>query len=206
MGAKGVNQWLLGMQHAEICMNAVFSIIAPDLYSSGLAALGAVKEDPGKYFGEVPKSRQNSWDGTLENTRLWPSVFSGLSVIANRETPSHRDVNGHHPWYDLLCSAGFHERCILKVVDLEATFSYKPGTLIGICGRTLRHKVKGWEGMDRLCIAHFMRFGVMDRMDLPIQEAEFVNVTPLLKQCGVPFVQENWHYFTDDKSVGGYIH
>jgi len=36
----------------------------------------------------------------------WPTVYGGMDVIVNRETPSHCDMGGAYNFYDQLLSLG----------------------------------------------------------------------------------------------------
>ncbi|KAG2108757.1 uncharacterized protein F5147DRAFT_549234, partial [Suillus discolor] len=56
----------------------------------------------------------------------WPSEFSGLEVIVNRETPSHRDPGASPSFYDLLVSLGKAHHAILALPDLGAELAYPP--------------------------------------------------------------------------------
>lgn len=101
---------------------------------------------------------------TFDNIELWPSFFSGIEVITNRDTKQHRDLRSSAPVYDFLVSAGRHKNARLRLADLNANLSYDPGTVVALCGKILRHGVSpGWKG-ERMCIAHFIRDGVHDRL------------------------------------------
>lgn len=103
-----------------------------------------------------------------ENVKLWPSFFSGLEVIANRKTPFHRDVHSAPAMYDFLVSAGNHNGTWFSLPDIKTKLLYNPGTVTAICGKVLRHAVLKWQaGKDRLCIAHFMRDQVHERLSIP---------------------------------------
>lgn len=97
---------------------------------------------------------------------LWPSVFTGITIIANRETPPHRDAQGWPAWFDLLASVGQDEYASLNILDLGAKVSYRPGDVNLICGRLLKHAVDGWKGSGRLAYAFYMRPMVAERFGL----------------------------------------
>ncbi len=199
MDKPDIHPWLKNLQHTEECINTVLSVIAPDLFNRALEAIEEIKARPGYHFGEVAKTRQKVWPSALKSVQLWPTVFSGLAVITNRKTPSHRDDSGHHPWYDVLYSGGRHRKANLKVVDFNATFNYKPGFLVALCGRTFRHQVMDYEGPDRICIAHYMRYDVMERMKLKAKDAEWVPMETLFSLCHEDFQANNLcHYISTD--------
>ncbi|KZP23224.1 hypothetical protein FIBSPDRAFT_737838 [Athelia psychrophila] len=128
----------------ELLANAVTSVINPQLYLAGLQAANAVQ--------------------TLQPTVLWASVWSGIALIVNRETPCHRDTGGSVSMYDLLVSAGTHQACHIDIHELGAEFLYLPGTMLALSGKALSHGVKTWGGGERICAAHFMKDGVHNRV------------------------------------------
>ncbi|KAH9984522.1 hypothetical protein BJV77DRAFT_1072007 [Russula vinacea] len=69
------------VQKVEEILNCIGILACPDLFSTGMASIDKLKrgEDLHKWH---------------DNVKIWPSFFSGIEVIANRHTPSHRDVQG----------------------------------------------------------------------------------------------------------------
>ena len=130
------------------------ALVSPDLFSVGERTISRLKD---------PSSGLHHFHPNLD---LWTSIFSGVQVIVNRDTPSHRDSGAAPPMYDLLVSAGTHTSAALELLDLKAEFSYGPGTMVALSGRVLRHKVMGWEGGERICLAHFVKDAVHDRLGL----------------------------------------
>ena len=124
-----------------------------DLFSTGMASIDKLMR------GE----ELNTWH---DNVKMWPSFFSRMEVIANRHTPSHRDGQGGPACYDFLVSAGRHSNAWLDLPDIDARLSYDPCTVVALCGKILRHGVDpNWTG-ERLCIAHFIRDNVHNRLKL----------------------------------------
>ena len=98
--------------------------------------------------------------------------------------------------YDFLVSAGRHTGTLFKLSDVDASLSYKPGTVIAICGKVLRHGVPEWtEGQDRLCIAHFMRDAVHNRLGLP--RPNWVTDIPYLGMMDNTFLERQGWAVTD---------
>lgn len=147
MHKKGVQSFITEIQPLELLADAVTSIINPQLYYVGRQASRLVQ--------------------TLHPTTPWASVWSGIALIVNRETPLHRDSGGSASMYDLLISAGTHQTCHIDVYELGAEFVYLPGTMVALSGKVLRHGVKTWGGGERICAAHFMKDGVHNRMGQP---------------------------------------
>ena len=97
----------------------------------------------------------------------WQSVYNGMSVISNRETPFHRDTKGRKEWYDTLLSysqSSTRPQLLIKDVGLE--LKYSSGTVVALCGSILEHGVSAWGGGDRVCYAHFLRESVRECLDV----------------------------------------
>jgi hypothetical protein len=110
------------MSSTEFFWNAVTGAIAPDLFEAGSVAISEVHGKTCAATKSVPVSR-------------WPSIFSGLEVIANRLTLPHRDSGGTRSHYDMLVSLGIGHDAIFSIKDLEADLDYFPGTMCFICGK-----------------------------------------------------------------------
>jgi hypothetical protein len=143
-------EFLQAMRHNEQLINAVVALTAKEQFKIGFQAINAVKE---------LKLHQN--------TLLWPSIFSGMGVIVDRETPEHRDSGGAISHFDFLLSAGNHCDAFLRVPDVASVFEYNPGTAVMLVGRALAHSVpRTWKGL-RICLAHYMKDKVHDKVKVP---------------------------------------
>jgi hypothetical protein len=147
-------QFLHAISNTEILVNAILALSAQELYQIGMAATAALQHD----------NWVHDW---YENMNLWISAFSGMQVIVNRLTPSHRDIGGSAAMYNLLVSTGTHESSHITLRDVQASMRYLPGTVVLVCGRVLRHEVTTWSGGERICIAHYMCDNVHNRLGLP---------------------------------------
>ncbi|KAG2351074.1 hypothetical protein BDR07DRAFT_1238266, partial [Suillus spraguei] len=132
--------WLSEMTATEQFWSAITSIIAPDQYLAGVRSVSSLKcmvqtSDP----------------------IVWPSDFSGIEVIVNRETPYHRDPGVSPSFYDLLVSLGKAHQAILNLPDLDAKLEYPPGTMVYISGKVLEHGVPAWGDGEGIVIAHFVK-------------------------------------------------
>ena len=94
---------------------------------------------------------------------IWTSIFNGVQVISNRETPVHRDNQTRWEWYDLLVTLGPYTSATLEMPTAGLRFQYSSGTVVGLCGRILRHGVSAAEG-ERICLAYYMRENVQSRL------------------------------------------
>jgi hypothetical protein len=101
-----------------------------------------------------------------EVLQMWMSVFNGVSVICNRETPVHRDNFSASEWYDMLTTIGPYDSAVFELPGVGLRFMYESGTIIGLCGRVLRHGVSQAKG-ERVCLAYYMRENVQKRLGSP---------------------------------------
>lgn len=144
----------------EKFLNMVLSLIHPDLFESGVLMLRKLR----------------ALDATKAIASEWQSVYTGIQIISNRITPSHRDSKGRPEWYDILASyCGGGSTPHLLLCDLGLDLEYSSGTVVGFCGTVFQHEVKAWGGGDRVCYAHFMREAVRKRLE--VHPAGWVNQT-----------------------------
>jgi hypothetical protein len=78
----GSKEWMKESQDLEILINLTLSIINPGLFKMGLEMLKKKKKK------NAPSSRYQ------KIAQGWQSVYSGIAIICNRVTPSHRDSKG----------------------------------------------------------------------------------------------------------------
>lgn len=141
------------MTATEQFWSAITSIIAPRQYLAGMQSVSSLK-----------------FRVKTSHPVVWPSEFSGMEVIVNRETPYHRDPGASPSFYDLLVSLGKGHQAILDLPDLGTELQYTPGTMIYICGKVLEHGVPRWGDGERIVIAHFVKDKVHDRQSIPRPE------------------------------------
>ncbi|KAG2140736.1 hypothetical protein BD769DRAFT_1349909, partial [Suillus cothurnatus] len=97
----------------------------------------------------------------------WPSIFSGLEIITNHVTFSHRDAGGSPSLFDLLVGLGRNHHATLALADLHAELAYSPGAMVYIAGQVLEHSVGPWLNGEQVVIAHFIKDAVHDRVGVP---------------------------------------
>ncbi|KAF8075769.1 hypothetical protein FPV67DRAFT_1664101 [Lyophyllum atratum] len=95
-------EWLQEIAPAEIILNSILSITHPHLYDDASTALSKIREIP----------------ETQNIASCWPSVFTGISVIANRLTVPHTDRFSRACWYDSLASVGPFTAAYLELPDI----------------------------------------------------------------------------------------
>jgi hypothetical protein len=147
---QDAGRFLQEIGQVECLLNALVAVAAPEMFTLGSRAIEAVKK---------MKLHQNS--------SYWNTVFLGMAVIVNRETPRHRDSGGGLSHPDLLLSAGEHTGAVLQLPDISTVLEYDPGTAVLVSGLALSHSVPmTWTG-HRICLAHFMKDKVHDRLGVP---------------------------------------
>ncbi|KAI6124683.1 hypothetical protein EV401DRAFT_1886257 [Pisolithus croceorrhizus] len=87
--------------------------------------------------------RETGWSPNPPSGTQWPSIYVGIDVIVNQETPPHLDKVSAPSLLDLL-----------------------PGTMIYLAGKLLHHSVPKWEKGERIALAHYMKDAVHNRFGL----------------------------------------
>jgi hypothetical protein len=143
------------MSESNAVFSAILAVIHPKLYDAGWHTIRRLRDTP-----EVDAQDVLS---------RWASTFSGLAVISNRLTPSHRDTGSRNNWYDILVTLGRYRNCDLKLPGLGISLEYGPGTVVGILGKVVEHEVPEFEG-DRVCYAYFMKNNVHEWAKVPASD------------------------------------
>lgn len=138
------------MQETFQLANAITGVIHPALYEMGRDSLA--------------KIRQVDYLEDMAST--WDSVFTGIQIISNRETPAHRDSYSAAEWYDLLYTFGSYRNGHLELPGVGVKFRYDSGTMIALGGHLLQHRVARVDG-ERACIAFYMRENVHSWLQTP---------------------------------------
>lgn len=163
--SKVVQEWLQSIEPVEQLLNAVLSIVHPQMWSANSNATPSLLEN-------------------LDNPPpTWPTVYPAMDLIANRKTGRHFDRGGAVTFYDHLISFGQNHGAKLVLHDLDANLAYQPGTSVLFSGTALAHSVSkppgqkdppeglaGGENLpeenppERLAIAHYAKDVVQDRV------------------------------------------
>lgn len=145
------------MIESSALMGALLSIIHPEMFHKAMQAFSHLASNPDlcKEGAEV-----------FEVLHNWSSPFSGYSLISNRITPAHRDTSAQPEAYDLLGTFGDYANGSLEFPGLRMTLDYPPGSLVALCGKIIQHAVPEVTG-NRVCIAHYMRRNVHERLQVP---------------------------------------
>jgi len=181
---SGSDAWLTKMQVVEPLLNALTTIIAPGLFDAGSQSISKIKKE---------EERTHSGEKYIKKVIGWPSVYSGISVISNRTTLFHTDRGGYESAMDLLAACGTHDNCNIEVQELGASFQYRPGAVLFICGFFLQHGVFNWTG-DRVCYAHYFKDKVHERNG--VQRAGWENISKYLGFMSSRFAKQEMDIIT----------
>src|ERR1700741_2059125 len=158
-GSPAALDWLSAISESNAVSSAILAVIYPKLYDAGWQTAERLRDTP-----EIDSHVLSQW----------ASVFSGISVICNRDTPPHRDGYSRFHWYDLLVTLGRYRNCRFELPGLGISLEYGPGTVVGLSGNTLEHAVPRFEG-DRVCYAYFMRDAVHEWANVSASDWMYIN-------------------------------
>lgn len=148
--------WLRVTADTHLVLSTALAIMHPELYELGHMAMNELwRQESQKKSSEI-----------LEVLRLWPSIYSSLSLMVNKCSPVHVDVNGKPEWFDMLLTVGHYSKLHLTLPTLGLKLLYPPGTLVAFSGRLLPHGALEVPG-DHGCIAWYMQGKVHQALNIP---------------------------------------
>jgi len=142
-------KWIADVVEISALISAVLRICHPELYRAGLTCMDRLSAD-------------SDFTSILE---VWSSMFNGVSVITNRETPMHRDRQSRPEWYDVLCTFGGDDDTVLELEDLGIWLLYRAGTIVTLSGQLLSHGVCATTA-ERICYAYWMGDCIHEEMQV----------------------------------------
>jgi hypothetical protein len=139
------------MQQPFALLSGALAIMHPDLYMAGRTAFDNLRARL--------QSADNPHASEFMDMALllqgWATVYSGASVMVNRSSPWHRDINSCPQWFDLLASIGDYCGINIDLPTIGASLPYGPRTVIAFCGKLICHWVLAGSG-NRMCLAFYM--------------------------------------------------
>ena len=141
-------QWCRDIQELSQLCGGLLAIVHPELFRECINVYDRFRTNPAAFL-RGPQLFESALDA-------WANPFSGLALISNRATPVHRDNSSRYQWYDVLTTLGHYKDLSISVPESGLTFSYKPGTMVALSGRSLAHSVPEANG-ERVCFAYFVR-------------------------------------------------
>ena len=127
------------MREAGALCSALLRVIHPYQYRAAREALLLASQAP-------------SVHRALET---WPTLFSSVHILSNRETPYHRDVAGQASMLELLWTLGTYGESTLVARNLGLQMAYQPGTVVALSSFLVHHGVAAVPP-DRICYAWFI--------------------------------------------------
>jgi hypothetical protein len=140
---QSAQKWLQFIEPVEQLLNAVLRAVHPELHEANRTTVSLLLNEPQGVF--------------------WPSIYPGLDLVANRETPAHLDRGGDKTYFDHLVNLGRDEDAKLCLDELKAQFAYRPGTSVLFSGSALTHSVAKCS-KERVVIAHYSNKKVQERL------------------------------------------
>ena len=144
---------MIAFEESGGLIDGILAVISPELYASA-------QELMVKLCTAHPPS--------IFLMQSWPSCFTSIEVISNRQTPWHRDLSSMPGWLDLLLSLGsYGENAVLEVPSLGISLPYDSGSVVPIMTKLLLHRVPRVAG-DRLCYAFYLKKAVFESFQMPL--------------------------------------
>lgn len=154
--------WVQSMERTSAFLGAVLAAAHPSTFQTGMECVTAIGESK-----TVAKSEN------LEDLmEVWSSPFTTTSLMSNRDTPLHRDVGAPPTCMDMLVSVGNYASGEFHVPGLGLRLWYRPGTVIGLLGRVVRHGAVAFGG--RLCFAQYLRENVLEALEIPAPDWVYI--------------------------------
>ncbi|KAG1868408.1 hypothetical protein F4604DRAFT_1927265 [Suillus subluteus] len=133
------------MQHPGLVSSATLHVMHPRLYLASISTqveLGHWVAKQG--LGDMYRFLQH-----------WTSVYTGVAVMCNRHSPSHRDPKCPLEGFDILTCIGGYGHGVMHLDNLGIDLAYDPGVMVSYSGCLVRHGVWVAEG-DRIVWSWFM--------------------------------------------------
>ena len=166
VNSSGGRAWLARNAETNALLAAAMAIMHPDSYQAGMATMRALP-----YHANA-----NGVEEIAEVVEEWNSIFNAVSVMTNRQSPYHRDLNLPAESFDLLVTIGDYKNGWMVIPTLSKRFDYCPGTVMAFSGHLLRHGVNQVQG-NRGCLVYYMREPVMKWVD--VQPPRFMHYEAL---------------------------
>ena len=121
-------------------LSGILRIMHPDQYRLAVETVAAI----------------SSLQRVGSTLKSWPTIFSVITVVANRASPMHREQRGDFHLFDILLSVGSYTVAPITLQPLGIQMKNSPGTLCGVSGKFCRHGI-GFADGARIGYALYMR-------------------------------------------------
>ena len=158
-------QFLREAQEPLALLTGILAVINPQQYQMG-------KEIKRRAMGE---------GHCISPLEEWASVYTAMTVLANRSTRYHRDTGSRFEWYDLLTSLGPYNQAPLYIGPIGLRINNPPGTVCAFSGMALSHAVREICS-SRISMAFYIREDM--RAGFGVQPAPFMTQNKFEKYLG----------------------
>ena len=105
-------------------------------------------------------------DHICDRIREWAFGFNVVTVVANRESLTHRDKrSGGFEYFDQLLTVGGDAETVLELPGLGVRFQYTSGSIVMFSGNTHLHGVS-YSQRERVCFASYARQSVHKQLGI----------------------------------------
>jgi len=154
--------WVQSMERTSAFLGAVLAVAHPSTFQTGMSCVKSIGEG-----NKIAKA-----ENIKDLLAVWSSPMTTVSLMSNRDSLLHRDVGASHSCMDLLVSVGTYTSGEFHVPGLGLQLWYRPGTVIGLLGRVVRHGAVAFGG--RLCFAQYLRESVLDELQIPYPDWVYI--------------------------------
>ena len=147
------HDWMVEFEESGGLLDGILAVEHPELYAAAqdLMAKLSTAHAPSMFLMQT-----------------WPTSFTSVQVISNRQTPWHRDLSSKPGWLDLLLSLGsYGQDAVLEVRTLGISLPYDSGTVASLTSKLLLHGVPK-VGRDRLCYALYLNKTIFESLNVPL--------------------------------------
>ncbi|KAG1772258.1 hypothetical protein EV702DRAFT_976827 [Suillus placidus] len=155
---------ITAMQRPALLASTALCIMHPQLYWASVRT-------------QVELSRWSVDQGLPDMHSLlkhWASVYTGASVMCNRNSPDHRDPKCPPEAFDILtCIRNYHHG-VMQLTNLGIDLLYNLGVMVSYSGHLVRHGINVAEG-DRIVWAWFLQDSVHNYARMPCPDYAWYN-------------------------------
>ncbi|KIK73414.1 hypothetical protein PAXRUDRAFT_178495, partial [Paxillus rubicundulus Ve08.2h10] len=147
-------QWLEEGAISFRLIDAILSAVHPKLYAQASAVIEQLcaNEEIMDLHGLINE---------------WPSVFTAITFLQNRESPFHRDPKSIPQGYDVFLSIGSYGEAILELSTLGIRFRNTPGPVVLCSGSFLRQGMSIADDGKRIGYVFHMHPSIFDYALIP---------------------------------------
>lgn len=152
-GSQRAKDWMAEFEISGGLLDGILAVTHPRLYAAAI---------------EVAEKLCVAHGSARVLMQEWPSCFSTIEVIVNRETPRHRNIGTLLGCLDLLLPLGtYGENGVLELRNLGVCLPYDSGSVTLLNSKIVLHAVPKVPG-DLVCYACHMNKDIFKWMKVPM--------------------------------------